>query len=133
MKAKLQISEVENISEWLQLVGEQYIASQSISWLRDHIGELCSKLAFVNNQMAISRFELNTEKKDALQLVISMHTHLSPSLVKEYSATRCAEQQYQFDLCERTSRTITHTIEALRTCISALKEEIKTSNYPGQI
>ena len=83
--------------------------------------------------MAIAKLELNHAKKSALHQVVSKHPNLSPSLVKEYSATLYAEQQYQFDLCERTSRTIVHTIEALRTCVSALKEEIKTTKYSGQI
>ncbi len=133
MKAELQIARVEDCNEWLELSAKDYTASQSISWLIDQVGLLCNSMAFVNNQMAVAKRSLNIAKvkayHDMIASSIANETYFAPSLAKEYTAAKCHDEQYNYDLCERCSRTITHTLEALRTCISALKEEIKVSQY----
>lgn len=133
MKAELQIARVESCSEWLETSAEDYTASQSIGWLLDQMGMLCKSLAFVNNQMAVAKEVLLKRKSKAYNDLICSEVanaaYFAPSLAKDYISARCSEEQYQYDVCERTSRTLTHTIEALRTCISAAKEEVKTMNY----
>jgi hypothetical protein len=136
MKAELQIKRVEDAMVWLETSAQDYTASQSIPWLIDQVGMLCNTMAFVNNQMAVAKKELNKKKVSEYNtLAISSKAneeYYSPSLAKDYIAAKCAEEQYYFDICERTSRTVTHTLEALRTCISALKEEVKVQNYQMQ-
>lgn len=121
--------------EWLQ-TGETFTHSQSINFLIDKLGELSVSLAFVNNQMAISKRILNNKKVEAyLTLVgssVANETYFAPSLAKDYIAAQCAAETYDYDLCERCSRTITHTIDAIRTAISALKEDLKTMTYSQQ-
>lgn len=133
MQAELQIKRVEDCMEWLETSATDYTASQSISWLIDQVGMLCSSMAFVNNQMAQAKRKLNIAKvksyHDMIASSIANETYFAPSLAKEYTSAKCDKEQYEYDLCERCSRTITHTLEALRTCISALKEEIKISQY----
>ncbi|MBA4166534.1 MAG: hypothetical protein H0X41_03145 [Chitinophagaceae bacterium] len=137
MKVQLQINKVEDVMEWLHTSAETYTASQSISWLIDQVGQLCGEMAFVNNQMTVAKKEFNKAKAAAYHtLILSSHAnnqYFSPMLAKDYVGSRCEMEQYNYDICERASRTITHTLEALRTCISALKEESKIANYQGQV
>ena len=131
MEAMLQIKRVEDCMEWLELQAESYTASQSISWLIDQMGLLCKALAFVNNQMAVAKRSLNKKKVEAYNSIVAGDNteFFSPSLAKDYINAKLDQEQYEYDLCERCSRTVLHTIEALRTCISALKIESQTSNY----
>lgn len=133
MKAKLQIGRVEDCMEWLELQAEDYTSKQSISWLIDHVGVLCKSLAFVNNQMSVAKQLLDEKKVKAYErLVISsvaQSEYFAPSLAKDYIAAQCSEEQYNYSICERCSRTITHTLDILRTVISALKAELQTMHY----
>lgn len=133
MIAKLQIERVEACLEWLEASAEDYTASQSISWLIDHMGMLCKSLAFVGNQMAVAKKELNKAKVLAYNTLIASsianEQYFAPSIAKDYIAAKCEQYQYNYDVCERCSRVLVHTIEALRTCISALKVEQQTSSY----
>jgi hypothetical protein len=133
MQAELQIKRVEDCMEWLIAQAEGYTATQSIAWLIDQMGELCKSLAFVNNQMAVAKRMLNKAKVRAYNTLVTSseanREYYSASLAKDYISAKIEQEQYDYDVCERCSRTILHTIEALRTCISALKEEAKVTNY----
>lgn len=122
--------------EWLEKSSDDYTASQSIAWLIDQMGMLCKSLAFANNQMAVAKKILNKAKIKAYNSLVcssvANETYFSAMLAKDYISAKIEEEQYDYDICERCSRTLLHTIEALRTCISALKEEAKVSNYAGQ-
>lgn len=122
----LQINRVEDCMNWL-IEGEVYTHSQSINFLIDKMGELSVSLAFVNNQMAIAKRIYNDKKKMLyLRLVasnIANQEYFSASLAKDYINARLATDQYNFDLCERCSRTMVHQLDSLRTAISALKLE----------
>lgn len=133
MQAELQIKRVEDCMEWLESAAEGYTATQSIAWLIDQVGMLCKSLAFVNNQMAVAKKILNKRKVNSYNNLIcsslANNEFFSPSIVKDYISAKIEQEQYDYDICERCSRTLLHTIEALRTCISALKEEMKTTSY----
>jgi len=133
MQAELQIKRVEDCFEWLEAQAESYTASQSIAWLIDQMGMLCKSLAFVNNQMAVAKKILNKKKVRSYNSLVGSSVaneqYFSPMLAKDYISAKIEQEQYDYDVCERCSRTLLHTIEALRTCISALKEEAKTTHY----
>ena len=122
--------------EWLEASADGYTASQSINWLIDQLGELCKAMPFINNQMAIAKYILNGNKVRAYNTLITSsvanETFFAPSLAKDYISSKVRDDQYNYDICERASRTIVHTIEAIRTAISALKEEIKVQSYANQ-
>lgn len=127
----LNIEKVQQCSEWLQLTADQYKSSQSIGWYVDHIGELLSWMAFVNEQMAVAKFVLKQKKQTIYaESIENIQSLKSPSVVKDYIESQLSQDHYAYDLCERTSRTIYHTIEALRTTVSALKAELQLS-VPG--
>lgn len=133
MKAELQIERVEACAEWLETSAEDYTASQSIGWLIDQMGVLCKSMAFVNTQMAVAK-ELLLKRKakaynDLICSEVANAAYFAPSLAKDFIAAKCSQEQYEYEICERTSRSIVHTIDCIRTAISAAKEEVKTMNY----
>jgi ABC-type taurine transport system substrate-binding protein len=133
MQAVLQIARIEDCNEWLESNADKYENIQSISVLIEDVGTLVKAMAFVNNQMAVAKKELNEAKTKAYTQVMgsleAQGKNGAPSLVKDYINSKCSQEMYNYDVCERCSRTIVHTIDALRTCISALKVEMSYSNY----
>ena len=133
MKAELQVKRIEDCMEWLEVLGDDTNCNQSIAWYIDRIGELCKSLAFINNQMAIANEALNEKKVKAYYTLIAteiqQERYFAPSLAKDFIAAKCSQEQYAADISERCSRTISRTIEALRSILSALKEESKNLQY----
>lgn len=133
----LQIDRIKDCSEWLQLVADDYTGNQSIGWYIDQLGLLCKSLAFVNEQMAEAKQVLNKKKITAYEAVVTSSVanqeYFAPSLAKDYIAAKCEKEQFDFDLTERCSRTLTHTIEAIRSILSALKEEMKIESYSQSV
>jgi len=135
MAPELQIKRVEDCQEWLELNAEKYEGKQSIDDLISDLGSLIKALAFINGQLAVSKRIWNKAKVKAYHTYLvsskSQGFEMSPMLIKDYIAARCDKEQYDFEICERVSRTIVHTCDALRTMISALKTEMQTLNYGG--
>lgn len=133
MQAQLQINRVEDCLEWLQTVAEEYTSRQSIPWFMDRLGELCKTMAFINEQMAVAKRVLNKKKIVAYESLVASSVanqeYFAPSLAKDYIAAKCEQEQYEYDITERCSRTIVHTIEAIRSILSAMKEEMKITSY----
>lgn len=127
----LKINKVEDCLNWLQN-GETFTHSQSVSFLIDKLGELTVAMAFVNNQMAIAKKKLNERKvksyNDLIASSVANETYFAPSLAKDYIAAKCSQEAYDYEICERCSRTLVHTIDAIRTAISALKLEKEYSS-----
>lgn len=132
----LQINRVKDSMEWMELAAENYTGGQSITWYIDQLGFLCKTLPFVNEQMAEAKRALNKKKITAYESLaassIANQEYFAPSLAKDYIGAKCEQEQYEYDLCERASRTVVHTIDAVRTIISSLKEEMKISSYASQ-
>lgn len=132
----LQVDRVKDCFEWLQIAAEDYTGAQSITWYIDQLGMLCKSLPFVNEQMAEAKSVLNKKKITAYESLaassIANQEYFAPSLAKDYISAKCEKEQFEYDLCERCSRTLTHTIDAVRTIISSLKEEMKIASYAGQ-
>ncbi len=128
----LKINRVHDAMQWL-MNGEAFTHSQSINFLIDKLGELTVTLAFVNNQKAIAKKIWNDLKvKEYHNLITSSvanQSFFAPSLAKDYISAKCSKEQYDYDLCDRCSATITHTLDSLVTAISALKEEMKQNLY----
>lgn len=122
----LKINKVEDCMNWLQS-GEAFTHSQSVNFLIDKLGELSVSLAFINNQQAIAKKYLNEQKVKAYHSLITSQTaneeYFAPSLAKDFISAKLSKEQYDYDICERCSRSLVHTIDAIRTAISALKME----------
>jgi hypothetical protein len=135
----LQVERIENCFTWLQneFDSTDEFKTQSIDTLIDKVNLLCNALPFINGQMALAKKLLNEAKVKAYYDLITSSTanekYFSPSLGRDFVAAKCSKEAYGFDVAERCSRTIVHLIDALRTCISALKEEKITSRYSQNV
>src|SRR5437762_8594069 len=117
----LEINKVQEVSNMLTN-GEAFTHSQSTNFLIDKLGELTAHLAFVNEQMAVSKKILNKAKVKAYNSLVSSEVanelYFAPSLARDYVSGKLADDQFNYDLCERTSRSLVHTIDSVRTDIS---------------
>lgn len=135
----LQPERVEGALQWLQneFSETEEFKTQNLQDLINRLNLLCNALPFVNSQMALAKKKLNEAKvKGYYDLITSSSAnekYFAPSLAKDFVAAKCSEEQYVYDVAERCSRTITHLIDALRTCISALKEETRALSYSGNV
>lgn len=127
MKPELNIVKVEKCMDWLEGSATEFNSKQSIHWLVDQLGDLCNAMAFINGQMAVAKEMLYEKKAKAYESLaasgVANQQFFAPSLAKDYIASKCSEDQYNYDICERASRTIVHTVEAMRSALSALKME----------
>ena len=132
---KHDLARMENAFQWMQseFDSTEEFKTQNISILIDKVNLLCNTLPWVNSQMAIAKKKLNEAKVKAYQRLNlsskAQNETFSPMLAKDYVNALCSEEQYAYDVAERCSRTIVHLVDAMRTCISALKTEHETSKY----
>lgn len=132
---ELQTDRLIKCMTWLEANAEKYERQQSIDSLIADVGLLVNALAFCNGQMVVAKRLLLDAKARAYQQIVNGKNPIanSPMLAKDYVNSLCAEQQMEYDLAERASRTISRTIEALQTCISALKVEYQATQYAGRL
>ena len=135
----LQPERIESALIWLQSEfdsTDEYKA-QNIQTLIERMNLICNALPFINGQMALAKKKLNEAKVKAYHKLITSSTsneqYFAPSLAKDYVSALVSEEQYVYDNAERCSRSIVHLIDALRTCISALKEEIRCLSYSNNV
>lgn len=139
MSIQLQPERIEGAFIWLQneFDSTDEFKSQNIQSLIDRLNLLCNALPFVNGQMAIAKKNLNEAKVKAYHNLITSSTaneqYFAPSLAKDFVNAKCGNEQYIYDTAERCSRTIVHLLDALRTCISALKEETRALSYSQNV
>jgi hypothetical protein len=131
----VQTAQLEGILTTIE--GTKYEEMNNIPLLNDWIFTLTGWLAFSGQQLAYAKKNWNREKARAYETFVFSRAasglQISPSLAKDYASTKCDTEEYEYDVAERCNRTIVHTLDAVRTVISALKEEMKTVNYQGNI
>lgn len=134
---ELQVQRVENAFQWLQDEFSNTGEIQSVDLLIHKLDMLCNALPFVNSQMALTKKLLNEAKVKAYHRLqtssAAQQKYYAPSLAKDYISAQCGDEQYHYDMCERCSRTIVHIIDAMRTAISALKQESIISQYSQNV
>jgi len=135
----LQPERIEGALMWLQAEfnSTEEFKVQNTQDLINRLNLLCNALPFVNSQMALAKKKLNEAKVKAYHKLITSskanEQYFAPSLAKDYVNALCSEEQYIYDNAERCSRSIVHLIDALRTCISALKTELQVMNYSSNV
>ena len=127
---QFQLDKIESGFQWLQNEFDNVDTIQSIDDLIQKLNLINSTLAWCNEQMAIAKYNYNEAKVKAyLNLQASDLANndrkFSPLLAKDYVASLCKNEAYCFDLTERFSRSLVHIADNIRTCISALKEQMK--------
>lgn len=106
---------------------------EDVSACNAYLIDLTTMQARANYLMAEYAKIFRKEKRQAyLNLTATSIAHqqyFAPSLAKDYIDSQCHETGYIYDLSERLSRTISHTIDAMRTVISSLKLERINATY----
>ena len=123
--------QLEQISESLQKLKPDQM--QSIAALTTLGAAMAGYIAFTGHCKAKALRELQVAKKQAYRAVLAelkeKGKEPAPSLVKDYVGTLCSDHEYVYALAERTNAACTHTLDLIRSCLSALKEEMRTINY----
>lgn len=136
MKA-FDIKRVEDGLTWLQTEFEQTGEIQSIDVLIQKLDSINSAISWAGEQMAIAKKNWNLKKVSAYQSLLASSVangkYWAPSLGKDYVAAKCHQEQYEYDLCERFTRALTHISDNVRTAISALKEQLKLDSYTQSV
>lgn len=109
-------------------------AMKDIQVLSECIIELAQQLARSASICSDATFLSNTAKKQAyFNYVSSIESqqkyHLSPMLIKDFISSKYAEEAACEIYAERINRALTHTLEGLRSVLSAAKTEFQTLAY----
>lgn len=111
----------------------QYSDVQSIDLLLEYGFQLTSWIAFTAEAMAEAKEHLHKTRADLYRAVndeMSKRTKApAPSLVKDWINDKCHKENGYYELCERTNRAATHSMELVRTAVSALKAELQNRSY----
>ena len=106
---------------------------QSIDVLLDFGFKLTSWLAFTGEAMSEAKKKLHDARRASyLKVEASLNAQQkkwSPMLAKDYVNDCCSNENAYYELCERCNRACTHTLDLVRTAISALKTELQLSNF----
>jgi hypothetical protein len=135
MKQGLLLTEIEAIHSELVSIDSQIKANQSVHDLIDLGGQLTAWLAFTGEQMAIAKSIWRSETAKAYDTFVfskmAQGMTITPTMANKYAEARSGNHEAEYEFCERVNRSITHTLDFLRTAISALKEEQKAYSYGG--
>jgi hypothetical protein len=108
-------------------------AAQDGNALHSYLIELTNIAARSNYLMADLKRQFRISKRDAYMKLqassLANGKYFTPSLAKDYIDSCCSNTGYLYDLAERLSRTVTHTIDAIRTIISSLKAERQFAQF----
>lgn len=128
---------MSNTSELLAILTEiesaNYTAINNIHLLNDWIFKLTGWMAFSGQEMAKAKRDLNRAKVRAYDTYVFSRAasglQISPMMAKDYAGSRCADEEFEYDVAERCNRSCVHAIDAVRTVISALKSEQQHLNF----
>lgn len=92
----------------------------------EYLGEIVSLQALATETQAAAKFHLLCAIDAELdrQAKLSKNDSVAPSIKKMRADAKCRDWHYIVTLCERYSSNISHTIDACRTKISYLKQEM---------
>jgi len=110
-----------------------YSDMQSIDLLLDFGFQMVQHIAFSGEAMSEAKEKLHAARKSAyLKIELSTKSQgkqWAPSLLKDYVNDTCSTENAYYELCERCNRAATHTLDIIRTAISALKAEMQSITF----
>jgi hypothetical protein len=122
----IQPAELQAILDTIE--GTEFDAVQSIDLLKGWGFKLQQWMAFSGSQQAIAKRELHVARRRAMvNLVASLKANgaeMAISLQKQYVDDLCAEENYNYELSQRTNRACVHGLDFARSALSTLKTEL---------
>ena len=97
----------------------------------DYLGDVVSLQSLATETQASCKYWLldATDEELTRQAKLVGNEKVAPSIKKMRADARCREWHYLYEKSQRLSAGISHTIEATRTKISYLKQEMENSKY----
>lgn len=115
------------INMQLQAVSPQTL--ESISACTEYGSKLAGWIAYTGLAKAQSKRDLLAKKGEALADILNRNDKLSPSIIKEWVSAKTKEEEYAFELADRTNAAATHQLDLVRSILSALKIEMSSVNF----
>lgn len=118
------------LSELTEINGEilSGIPDSDISLMLTKLSTVVTYLASSASLVAESGFLYNQAKKKAYHTLKTSseanQEYYSPMLAKDYINSCCAAESYLYEFAQRLNSAVTHTLDALRTAISAEKQNL---------
>ena len=108
---------------------EAHYASDNITACLDRLRSLEGYLATTGKALADAKYLLREMTEASISTIKTLHPELSPSILSKLIESLCRENAYIVDRLDRQNSGCVHQIDATRTTISTLKEEMKISSY----
>ena len=106
---------------------------QTADQCSDYITTLLGWMAYANEKMAVTGKAYNIAKRDAYTALQKRFDDggkvLSPMLAKDYINSMCSKEAYMYDLANRCSALLVHTVDAMRSILSTKKEEMALQRF----
>ena len=111
----------------LQAVTPQTL--ETISACTEYGSKLAGWIAYTGLAKAQAKRDLLVKKGEALADILNRNDKLSPSIIKEWVASKSKEEEYNYELADRTNAAATHQLDLIRSILSALKTEMASINF----
>ncbi len=105
---------------------------ESISACTEYGSKLAGWIAYTGLAKAQAKRELLQKKKWTIENLMQTNHRLTPANFKEYVTASVADQEYNFELADRTNAAATHQLDLIRSILSALKTEMQSINFYNQ-
>lgn len=86
-------------------------------------------MAITGKMLADAKHHLRMRTERSIDDLYDKKAKLSPSIFNKYIEANTRDYGYLADWCNRLNASCVHSIEATRTIISKLKEEMRIANY----
>jgi hypothetical protein len=111
----------------LQAVTPQTL--ETISACTEYGSKLAGWIAYTGLAKAQAKRDLLVKKGEALADILNRNDKLSPSIIKEWVASKSKDEEYNYELADRTNAAATHQLDLIRSILSALKTEMASINF----
>ena len=127
-----QLSQIKAIQSELETMDVYITSQQNVSALIDLGGKLASWIAFTGEQQSNAKRAWRKEVARCYDNYVfskmAFGMKVTPSMANKYAEAKSGEYEADYEMVERTHRSCVHILDFLRTCISALKQEMSTFN-----
>ncbi len=121
---------ITEINTQLQAVTPQTL--ESIAACTEYGAKLAGWIAYTGLAKAQAKRDLLAKKGEALADILNRNDKLSPSIIKEWVASKSKDEEYNYELADRTNAAATHQLDLIRSILSALKTEMASINFYNQ-
>jgi hypothetical protein len=123
------IEAIYKLIDEVQSYLEAHYETDNIAACIDRLRYLEGYLATTGKALADSKYYLRETTEASVMLAKAKYAELSPSTLNKFIESICRENAYLVDRLDRLNSGCTHQLDATRTVISTLKEELKITNY----